>query len=131
MSEDETDHSREVFREEFRRNFIDFLDLAKIVGEPMSPDHLTMDLFERGWDDLTEDEKLEVREVIYGELGLLADRLDQYRVRDYVTHTGPDADVQGKIKVSVYKTNKEGIFLQELTYEDGKKSWLVGPNKNA
>lgn len=123
----------EIFKEDFRRGFNELIDLLEIVPEgPLPPDPDSMGVDHRTFEDLTKQERQEAQRVIYQELGLQPDKLNQAKIRDYTTQADETARVPGEIKISVFRTNREsqGIFLQELTYMDAQKRWVIGPDSN-
>ncbi len=133
MSELEENRERqlEVFRANFEHGIDEMLELADFLFDiPKPPDPYSMGFDERAIDELTDDEKAVAEQVIYQKFGLNPERIDEARLRTYTTQAAEDAKVPGEIKVAMFKTNQENLFLQELTFQDGHKSWVIGPDQN-
>ena len=76
-------------------------------------------------------EELEAAEVILFErFGVNRNAKEARLVRNYESFAPEEATLPGRIKVSVYRTKEEGVFLQELTFLDNAKRWVLGPNKD-
>lgn len=130
MDERETKSKQlEVFKENFKNGLGDLLELLEISPDaPLPPDPYSLGFDERTFEDLDRQEKEAAQEILYQQLGLDPERLDDFKVREYISKAPDQARVPGKISVVVYRTNKEDVFLQELTFEDGEKRWVVGPD---
>ena len=127
----EKEQSLRTFEYEFTRGLADVLELLELMPEqPLAPDPCSMGFDERTLEELDPDELAVVRGVLFSNLGVDPEKLDEAIVRQYNTPAPENAKVPGEIKVDVYKTNKEeeGIVLQELTFADGEKRWVVGPD---
>lgn len=133
MSErEEKRENLEAFREKFKAGLEETLELAEMFQETLPIDPYSMGIEERTFEELSPEEKIIARQVIFSELGLNAENLGESILREYITTASEDATAPGKIKVSVFKIGgeNEGIFLQELTFSDGEKRWVVGPDQN-
>ena len=94
-----------------------------------APDPSSMGLGETNLEGLTDEEISVVRATVFEILGV--DPLGETAIhRTYQTEAPQEAAVPGKIDVKVFGTNREGTFLQEMTYQDGKQRWVVGPDTN-
>lgn len=121
----------EVFRANFETGIDEMLEMADFLFDrPKPPDPYSMGFDERAVDELSDEEKAVAQQVIYRKFGLTPDKLDEARVRTYATQAPEDAKVPGEIKAEMFRTNREDIFLQELTFQDGSKSWVIGPDQN-
>lgn len=121
----------EAFRINFEHGIDEMLELADFLFDiPKPPDPYSMGFDERAIDELSDEEKAVAQQVIYQKFGLTPDKLDEARVRTYATQAPEDAKVLGEIRVEVFRTNREDISLQELTFQDGHKSWVIGPDQN-
>lgn len=120
----------EIFREDYKRGLSDLFVLVEQISEPLSPDPGSMGIDDRTFEELMEWEKKEAEKVIYEELRLEIDKLNEVVVREYTTQAVESARVPGEIKVRVFETNKDGMFLQELTFKDNEKRWVVGPDQD-
>ena len=111
----------EVFKANFEHGIDEMLELADFLFDiPKPPDPYSMGF----------DEKAVAQQVIYQKFGLTPEIRDEARLRTYTTQAAEDAKVPGEIKVDMFKTNQENLFLQELTFQDGHKSWVIGPDQN-
>lgn len=134
MSEDEVKNEAEQleeFKENFREGLITSLEFAAefTPDAPIPPDPLSMGFDERTLEEISRNELAVVQEVLYQELGL-EPAIENFKVREYVASPSEGATVPGEVEVYVYKTNREGIFLQELLFKDGQKRWMFGPDVN-
>ena len=121
----------EAFRANFEHGLDEMLELADFLFDiPKPPDPYSMGFDERAIDELNDEEKAAAQQVIYQKFGLNPERLEESRIRIYTTQAPEDAKVPGEIKVETFKTNREDLFLQELTFQDGHKSWVIGPDQN-
>jgi hypothetical protein len=119
------------FEYEFTKGLADLLELLELRPEqPLAPDPFSMGFDERTLEELNPDELGIVRRSLFYNLGIDTNKLEKFLVRQYSTPAPEDAKVPGEIKVDVYRTNKEvdGIFLQELTFTDDEKRWVIGPD---
>lgn len=134
MPEDEVKNEAEQleeFKENFRAGLVETLDffLELTPDAPIPPDPLSMGFDERTLEELNRSELAVVQEVLYQELGL-EPAIENFKVREYVAPPSEGDTVPGEVEVSVYKTNREGVFLQELFFKDGQKRWVFGPDVN-
>ena len=134
MGEEETKNRLEVlevFKAEFERGLQDLLDSAEVLlDRPRPIDPFSMGFDERTMEELSLAEKEAARQIIYQVLDLEPDRIEEAKLRKYTTHL-PEGDlVSGEIQVEVFRTNIEDIFLQELTFLDGGRRWLIGPDQD-
>lgn len=130
--ENEAEHI-EVFKSDFKEGLDELLDNAEILLDiPRPPDPVSMGFDERTIEELGEAERIVVKGILFERLGIDHQQPDKSRIREYITQTPPDTKFPGEIKVSVYRTTQEeeGIYLQELTFPDGEKRWVIGPNQN-
>lgn len=132
MSEIENQPEKlETFRANFEHGIDEMIEMADFLFDlPKPPDPYSMGFDERTIDQLGEDEKAIVQRVIYQKFGLTPEKLAETRIRSYSTQAPEDAKVPGEIKVEMFRTNKEDIFLQELIFQNGDKSWVIGPDQN-
>lgn len=123
----EFENHNEEFREAFGKGLDDLLNLLEVAGDtPLPVDPSSMGVDERTFEELSEAEKKLAQGVIYERLGLDPDKLPEAKVRDYTTQ----APEQGEIQVTVFRTNNEELFLQELTFADGEKRYMLGPDQD-
>ncbi|MBI2040453.1 hypothetical protein HYT18_05290 [Candidatus Microgenomates bacterium] len=128
---EEQEEQLETFRANFKYGIDEMLELADFLFDIPKPlDPYSMGFDERAIDELSDEEKAVAKQVIYHKFGLNPDRIDEARIRTYTTKAAEDSKVPGEIKVDVFKTNQENLFLQELTFQDGHKSWVIGPDQN-
>lgn len=123
----------EVFKLNFKEGLDELLDNAKLLLDiPRPPDPVSMGFDERTLEELTEAEKVVIRDTLFERLGIDPLQLDRSRIRNYKTETPDGIKFPGKIDVSVYRTTQAGeeIFLQELTFPDGEKRWVIGPDQD-
>lgn len=113
-----------AFKEGFRVGLNETIELTAQFGEPLVVDPFSMGIMERTYDELTDEERAAAEQIIFAELGVSPDDLEEKKVREYVT-TVPE-----EIKIAVYRTARKEVFLQRLVYEDGAKHWAVGPDQN-
>ena len=119
----------EEFRRRYSEELIKLLDAGLCDDEPLPPDPSSMGLGETNLEELTDEEILIVRETVFATLGV--NPIDERAIhRIYQTEAPQEAVVPGKIDVKVFVTNRESTFLQEMTYQDGKQRWVVGPDNN-
>lgn len=107
------------------------LDAAEIlldIPRPIDPSSMGFDVRTMG--ELTPIEKDVARQLVFQRLGIDPNKLEEYRTRQYTTFPVEDVPAPGEIKAEVYRTNTEDIFLQELTFPDGEKRWLLGPDQD-
>ena len=105
----------------------DFLDFVAEFGDtPLPPDPSSMMDDPRSMEELLSDEQMVVRDVVYSALGLHGS--GDIEVRRYETEAPPEARVPGKVRVTVSRTNREGIFIHEMVFPDGALRWAVGPD---
>ncbi len=121
----------EVFRANFEHGIDEMLELADFLFDIPKPlDPYSMGFDERVIDELSDDEKAVAQQVIYQKFGLTPESLEEAKIKAYTTQAPDDAKIPGDIKVEIFRTNREDIFLQELTFQDGHKSWVIGPDQN-
>ena len=121
----------EIFRGDFELGIDEMLEMADFLFDnPKAPDPYSMGFDERAIDELSDDEKAVAQQVIYQKFGLIPESLEEARIKAYSTQAPEDAKVPGEVKVEMFKTNQENLFLQELTFQDGHKSWVIGPDQN-
>lgn len=121
----------EEFRVNFRAGVDDLVDLIESMpGLDLALDPLTMGFDERGWEELTSDEKRAAEEIINQKFQFGLDGQLRRKIREYKTFPSDRATVPGEIRVLVYETEYENIFLHEFLFVDGEKRWKIGPNKN-
>lgn len=126
-----SDEQLEKFSEGFRIGLSDLLELLEVSCEdPLAIDPYSMGIDERNFEQLSAQEKAEAEKLIYEMLGLETENLSRLKTREYVSETSGDATIPGEIKVSVFNTNIEGVYLQELVFADGEKRFVLGPDKN-
>src|SRR6266571_7906598 len=123
----ESSHEGESHRKEFERRYREELDELVDMGlfddEPLPPDPSSMGIGETNFEELTDEEITIVREVLFKTLGVNASNPDSVQ-RTYTTEAPQEATVPGEIGVTVFKTNREDTFLQEMNYQDGKQRWV-------
>jgi hypothetical protein len=125
--EDKIGNRLEAFRDELRLGFDLTFELLEEywLGEVLPVDPFSMGIGERTFEELGEEEKNVVKQVMLMELGLDDEELEKAKVREY-------EDPNKRFRASVYRTNREdkGIFLHELVFADGEKRWAIGANKD-
>lgn len=121
----------EAFKEKFKVGFLEFLDFMEQFGDiPMPPDPSSMDMDDpRTLEELSLKEIAQARVVIFEELGIDPTR-GSFELRSYKTIPPEDAVSPGEIDVHVLKTNREGVVLQELVFQDRVVRWLLGPDQD-
>lgn len=121
----------EAFSANFEHGIDEMLEMAEfLLDSPKPLDPYSMGFDERTIDQLSAVEKTIAQQVIYQKFGLTTEKLEEARIKTYITQAPKDAKVPGEIKVEMFRTNKENIFLQELTFQNGDKSWVIGPDQN-
>lgn len=121
----------EAFRGNFEQGIDEMLEMADFLFDRPKPlDPYSMGFDDRTIDELTDQEKLIAREVIYQKLGIASGELGETSVRSYSTEAAENSKTPGEIKVAVFITNTPDIYLQELTYHNGDQSWVIGPNQD-
>lgn len=129
--EENKEQQLEIFKANFEHDIDEMLELADFLFDvPKPPDPYSMGFDERTIDELTNEEKVIAQEVIYQKFGLTPEGLNKARIKTYTTRASEEAKVPGEIKIEMFRTNREDIFLQELTFQDGHKSWVIGPDQN-
>lgn len=130
--ENDNDRLLEALRQQYREGLPGFLESIDELGdgEPLPPEPYSLGLDdERTFEELSVDELKVVREELHRYLGInLTDPNEA--VRRYFTFAQEESTVPGEMQVKVKKTNREGIFLQEMRYEDNALRWVVGPDRN-
>lgn len=108
------------------QNFLLFLeDFADI---PRVPDPSAIDMGdERTFEELSEGEMKVIKQALYEEFAIDPIKQDTV-VRTYQTEAPSEATVPGPIKATVFKTNRKGVFLQELVYSDNAVRYAAGPD---
>lgn len=130
MENQERSEHLEAFRESFRSGLEEMLEMAEFLfDKPKAPDPYSMGIDSRTMDELDEDEMQIAWELTCQALGLDPENLEPHEIRSYTTHAQPKAKVPGQIRVRVYRS-EIGLFLQELTFSNGEKSWVIGPDQN-
>lgn len=124
----ERDQRLQEFRRQVEAGFDDFIDNLEVFGNtPLSPDpSMMIEGEDRSMEDLSPDEQMEVRDVVYKNLGL--DTLEDIEERKYESEAPPEVNVPGKIKVTVLRTNRPGVYMHEMVFSDGALRWAIGPN---
>ncbi len=69
-------------------------------------------------------------DVLFKKLGVNPNELESSRVREDYEMVVSGGTYEGRIVISVFSTQKEGVFLHRLRYEDNKDRWAIGPNVN-
>lgn len=125
--EDKIGNRLEAFRDELKLGFDLTFELLEEYwpGEILPVDPFSMGIGERTLEELGEEEKNVIEQVMLMELGLDGEELEKAKVREY---EGPS----GKFRASVYKTNREdkGIFLHKLVFTDGERRWAIGVDRD-
>jgi len=107
---------------------LESLDRFGPVLLPTDPSSLDMN-DERTLEELATDEIERIRRSLYKTLNVNP-QLSDTELRRYDTTAHPKASVPGKIEVIVFKTNNEGVFLQELIFQDANTRWVIGPDQD-
>lgn len=132
-----------AFKKKYTEALINFADIAADYAVvPMSPDPLSIvevdidDMeHEEGeeideeptFDQLSDDELRIVKQALW-EVFEINGADPETLQRTYVTEAPNDADFPGPINVSVLKTNREDVYLHELTYTGNPQvRWMIGP----
>lgn len=119
----------EAFRKEYQYQLGVLLDSGIYEDLPLPPDPYSMGIRETNLEELNREQLSAVRDILFGALGV--DREDpSFLQRVYKTEAPQGALVPGEISATVFKTNREGLFLQELTYADSQQRWVIGPDVN-
>ncbi len=125
--EDKVENRLEAFRNELKLSFDLAFELLEEhwPGEILPVDPFSMGIGERTFEELEEEERNVVEQVMFMELGLDGEELEKAKVREY-------EDSNGKFRASVYRTNREDkeIFLHKLVFTDGERRWAIGANKD-
>ena len=132
MSETENQAEKlEAFRANFEHGIDEMLEMADFLFDrPKPPDPYSMGFDERTIDQLSPEEKAVAQQAIYQKFGLTPESLEQAKVRSYSTQAPEDAVVPGKVSVEMFRTNQKDIFLQEMIFQNGDKSWVIGPDQD-
>lgn len=76
----------EAFRANFDHGIDEMLELAGFLFDiPKPPDPYSMGFDERAIDELSDEEKAVVQQVIYQKFGLIPDKLEEARIKTYTT----------------------------------------------
>jgi hypothetical protein len=119
----------EEFRQEYGRELEELLESGLFDNEPLPPDPSSMGLGEINLEELSDEQILIVRETVFTTLGV--NPIDETAThRTYQAEAPQEATVPGQIDIKVFRTNREGTFLQEMTYQDGKQRWVIGSDTN-
>lgn len=129
----------EAFRENFDAGLDELLDNAEIfLDVPRPPDPNSMGFDDRTLEELNTEELEVVRQTLYKKLEIDPGDPQRFKIRDYQTKTiaplkrpsGIVIPPESTINVSVYRTNREEVFLQELTFPDNDIRWALGPDQD-
>lgn len=104
-------------------DLLSFLEACPGETYPIDPESLSIG---KSAEELDPEEKKAVEEVILAEFGLTKGKLEKEKIREYESQASEDATVPGKIRIEVFETNKEGVYLQKLTFSDGEIRWVAG-----
>lgn len=121
----------ENFSGKYKKGLEELLEHLETFGpSPVPPDPSSLDMDdERTLEELEIDELQRVESVLCKTLGVDIQNPD-FEVRRYNSFARMEAKVPGKIEVRVLKTNRERVFLQEMTFLDGEVRWVVGGDTN-
>ncbi len=129
MENKEANPQLEKFGRRYEEELDGLLDSGICDDEPLPPDPSSMGMGETSLEELTDDELSVVRETLFKKLEV--NPLDPKAThRTYQTEAPQEASVPGEINVRVFKTNREEAYLQEMTFQDGKRRWTIGPDSN-
>lgn len=125
------------FESRFSTALDELLDNASILlTTPMPPDPLSLGIDERTLHELTTEELNLIRRVLFSKLKVdITDPIRTYQTgigAEVMRPSGVMIPAHSMIQVSVFRTNREseGLYLQELTYPDSVKGWVIGPDQN-
>lgn len=119
----EGDKELQAFGEKMHEGIQDmlmFLEAAPEIPRPVDPASMGID--DRTVEELSPQEKAKLREVLLQSVGLEETVLDQVTHREYTTSES--------IQVTVYHTDLDDIYLQELNFPDGETRFMLGPDMN-
>jgi len=119
----------EEFRRRYEEELEELLDSGLYDSEPLPPDPSSMGLGEITLEDLGSEEMDIIRDVLYERFEINPSASDVLH-REYKSQAPAEATVPGEIDIKVFKTNREGTYLHEMTFRDGAVRWAVGPDSN-
>lgn len=77
--------------------------------------------------ELSDSDKRQIMLVLKSELGFDISRKDELLEKSYFMEGTPGSSGEGKIKVDVYKTEVEDVYVRRYIYSDGDVGWSLGP----
>ena len=80
----------------------------------------------RSFIELSDPEKAKVMEIFQTEFGFEPVKASELLVESYLNESVPGEPGQSKMKVNVFTTTQEGIFLNQYEYSDGEMGWSFG-----
>lgn len=115
----------EKFEEEFRSSLGESVDLLETQGPQgyVAIDPLLFSLGETTIDEMSPHEKGAIGRAVWSYFGLPKGRaFIPNRVRTYNSYS----EIHGDIKVRVYRSSFEDVFMHELVFKDGQKRFVIG-----
>jgi len=127
----------EIFKANFGQGIDDMLEpeMAEFLFDepkPIDPFSFTEGLNAPTLVELEPEIKRFAQLVIYQKLGLTEGTLEDFKIRSYTTQTPDENNAKNpaEIQINVYRTVIDGLYLQELFYQDQDKGWVIGPDQN-
>ena len=127
----------EIFKASFEQGIDDMLEpeMAEFLFDepkPIDSYSFTGGLSAPTLAELDPEIKRVAKQVIYQRLGLSEGTLEDFKIRTYTSQVPEERHVKNaaEVQVSVYRTVIDGLYLQELLFQDQDKSWVIGPDQN-
>lgn len=126
--EEKTPEQIQEWGERFRESLLENGFLIVEMGERASIETILESIEdERLFSELSDQEKEKALQVFEKELGFKQAKEKDLLFKEYSMQGTPDSPGEGKIKVEVFRTNQEDVFLRRYTYANGDTSWSLGP----
>lgn len=77
--------------------------------------------------DLSDSDKKQVMNALRSELGFDLAHKDKFFQKSYFMEGTPGSPGAGRIRVDVYKTDAEDVYIRRYIYSDGDVGWSLGP----